>query len=124
MNWLALIACRRSLSSIGMSKVEVSFILFYFILFYFILFYFLKNFKNLLLVGFEVQAMGQSLKCRPDPKQTNPVTGKVIPPEHLPTHRFPSTATPSFYVPLPAIKTEDDVIYRPNFRRKLRISFC
>ena len=63
---------------------------------------------------FTVTAMGKNLHCRPDPKQTNPLTGKVIPPEHLPTHRFPSTATPSFYVPAPAIKTEDDVIYRPN----------
>lgn len=54
------------------------------------------------------------LHCRPNPNQINPLTGKVIPPEHLPTHRFPSTATPSFYVPAPAIKTEDDVIYRPN----------
>lgn len=64
--------------------------------------------------GFEVTALGLSLHCRPDPKQVNPLTGKVIPPENLPTHRFPSTATPSFYVPPPAIKTEDDVIYRPN----------
>lgn len=64
--------------------------------------------------AYEVVAMGVSLKCRPDPRQTNPLTGKIIEPEHLPTHRFPSTATPSFYVPLPPIKTEDDVIYRPN----------
>ena len=56
----------------------------------------------------------EPLHCRPNPKQTNPVTGKVIPPEQLPMHRYPSTATPSFYVPLPPIKTEDDVIYRPN----------
>ena len=52
--------------------------------------------------------------CRPDPSKVDPVTGLVIPEEQLPTHRFPSTATPSFYVPLPTIRTEDDVIYRPN----------
>lgn len=64
--------------------------------------------------GYEVTALGINLKCRPDPRQVNPLTGKPIDPQHLPTHRFPSTATPSFYVPLPPIKTEDDVIYRPN----------
>jgi hypothetical protein len=66
--------------------------------------------------GYLVQAFEdqEQLHCRPNPNQINPLTGKVIPPEHLPTHRYPSTATPSFYVPAPAIKTEDDVIYRPN----------
>ena len=64
--------------------------------------------------GYDIQAFGISLKCRPDPNQINPLTGKVFAPEQLPTHRFPSTATPSFYVPPPAIHTEDDVIYRPN----------
>jgi len=54
------------------------------------------------------------LFCRPDPKQVDPITGKVLPLEYLPTHRFPSTATPSFYVPAPAINSEDDVVYRPN----------
>ena len=29
-------------------------------------------------------------------------------------HRFPSTATPSFYLPKPEVRTEDDVIYRPK----------
>jgi hypothetical protein len=57
---------------------------------------------------------GKELFCRPNPKQVDPLTGKVLPKEFLPTHRFPSTATPSFYLPAPAIKTEDDVIYRPN----------
>lgn len=56
----------------------------------------------------------EALRCRPNPGMINPLTGKIIPPEQLPTHRYPSTATPSFYVPLPSIKTEDDVIYRPN----------
>jgi hypothetical protein len=64
--------------------------------------------------GYDVQSFGVTLKCRPDPKQVDPTTGKPYLPEQLPTHRFPSTATPSFYVPLPLIKTEDDVIYRPN----------
>ncbi len=64
--------------------------------------------------GYEVTALGVSMHCRPDPKQINPMTGKVIAAESLPIHRYPSTATPSFYVPLPMVKTEDDVIYRPN----------
>jgi hypothetical protein len=66
--------------------------------------------------GYNVTAFEdrESLHCRPDPNQLNFLTGKVIPPEQLPTHRYPSTATPSFYVPAPAIRTEDDVIYRPN----------
>jgi hypothetical protein len=64
--------------------------------------------------GYEVTAFGVSLSCRPDPKQINPMTGKIIIAENLPVHRFPSTATPSFYVPAPAVRTEDDVIYRPN----------
>lgn len=64
--------------------------------------------------GYDVTAFGNSLHCRPNPKTVNPLTGKVVDPTHLPVHRFPSTATPSFYVPAPAINTEDDVIYRPN----------
>jgi thiol-disulfide isomerase/thioredoxin len=64
--------------------------------------------------GYSVTAMGRDLRCRPDPTQTDPITGKTIPPDQLPTHRYPSTATPSFYLPAPAVKTEDDVIYRPN----------
>ena len=52
--------------------------------------------------------------CCVNPKQRDETTDKMIPPEQLPTHRFPSTATPSFYVPTPPVKTEDDVIYRPN----------
>jgi thiol-disulfide isomerase/thioredoxin len=64
--------------------------------------------------GFQVTAFRTDLRCRPDPKQVDPATGKPIPPESLPTHRYLSTATPSFYVPPPKIKSEDDVIYRPN----------
>jgi hypothetical protein len=93
--------------------------------------------------GYLVCAMGTMLRCRPDPNpvnnqsfqggfqgsfqgnleatkgprsrfRPNPNQVNHLTPENLLTHRFPSTATPSFYVPLPAIKTEDDVIYRPN----------
>ena len=64
--------------------------------------------------AYQVQAFQRVLACRPNPKQKDPVTGKTIPFDELPTHRFPSTATPHFYVPPPIIKTEDDVIYRPN----------
>lgn len=63
---------------------------------------------------FSVQALGKALTCRPNPNQTDPVTEKPVPPEQLPKHRYPSTATPSFFVPPPKIVTEDDVIYRPN----------
>lgn len=63
---------------------------------------------------FTVQSFGRVLRCRPDPNQIDPLTGKKVPADQLPLHRFPSTATPSFYVVAPAIKTEDDVIYRPN----------
>ena len=56
----------------------------------------------------------ERIYCRPDPNQINPLTGKIIPLENLPLHRYLSTATPSFYIPPPLIKTEDDVIYRPN----------
>ena len=67
-----------------------------------------------------------TVRCRPDPKKTDPVTGRRIPPEALPKHRYASTATPSFYCKaikgmgddsnkaMSLIKTEDDVIYRPN----------
>jgi hypothetical protein len=54
------------------------------------------------------------LRCRPSPDSTDPVTGKKLKPEELPTHRFPSTATPSFYVPPPLLHTEDDVLYREH----------
>ena len=65
--------------------------------------------------GYQVTAFGgHELRCKPDPKQVNPLTGKVLPPDQLPTHRFPSIATPSYFLPPPSIRTEDDVIYRPN----------
>lgn len=52
-------------------------------------------------------AFGTSLRCRPEP----PAKKSNIKP---PTHRFPSVATPSFFVPPPLVKTEDDIIYRPS----------
>ena len=64
--------------------------------------------------GYSTTVFDRRVACRPDPNMTDPITGKKVPPEALPKHRFPSTATPSFYVAPPAIKTEDDVIYRPN----------
>jgi thiol-disulfide isomerase/thioredoxin len=67
--------------------------------------------------GYQVTIMdgGHICRCRPDPKKTDPVTGRIIPPEKLPRHRYPSTATPSFHLKgKPTVKTEDDVIYRPN----------
>ena len=64
--------------------------------------------------SYQVSALNASLVCRPNPNQVNPATGRVMPTALIPIHRFPSTATPHFYVPPPIIKTEDDVIYRPN----------
>ena len=64
--------------------------------------------------GYDIATGLYRLRCRPNPKEINPENGKPYPPESLPTHRFMSTATPSFYLPSPVIKTEDDVIYRPN----------
>jgi hypothetical protein len=66
--------------------------------------------------GFQVVVFGNTqLRARPDPKKTDPVTGRIIPPELLPRNRYPSTATPSFYCSAkPLVVTEDDVIYRPN----------
>jgi hypothetical protein len=76
-----------------------------------------------------------TVRCRPDPKKTDPITGRRIPLDALPRNRYASTATPSFYCKAigggggggtgdsnnnnpskaaAAIKTEDDVIYRPN----------
>ena len=52
---------------------------------------------------------GHELYCAPPKKFDD--AGKPLPP---PTHRYPSTATPSFYLPAPKVRTEDDVIYRPN----------
>ena len=46
----------------------------------------------------------ESLRCKP----------KLVKGQPFPIHRFPSTATPSFYLPPPAVRTEDDVIYRAN----------
>ena len=67
--------------------------------------------------GYAVASFGNSvqIRARPDPKKTDPVTGRIIPPDQLPKHRYPSTATPAFYLSgKPPVQTEDDVIYRPN----------
>jgi len=65
--------------------------------------------------GYQVQGLNYGqLRCRPDPRARDPVTGRQVPPELLPTHRYPSTATPGFYLGKPTVRTEDDVIYRPN----------
>ena len=50
-----------------------------------------------------------SLRCCPPP----PSPGAAEP-ESPPTHRFPSVATPSFFMDAPAVRTEDDIIYRPS----------
>ena len=67
-------------------------------------------------MGYEVLGFQNSmvLHCAPDPQKqwTDPVTGETT--KEPPVRRWPSTATPSFYVPLPPVRTEDDVIYRPN----------
>lgn len=53
------------------------------------------------------------VRCRPNPKKVDRVTNRPVPAHKIPKHRYPSTATPSFYCPSkPAVKTEDDVIYR------------
>ena len=53
-----------------------------------------------------------NITCFPDPNQVDPKTHK---PRKIPTHRYPPTATPSFYCHAkPSVKTKDDVIYCPN----------
>lgn len=49
------------------------------------------------------------VRCKPMPKSDS--RGDPLP---APTHRYPSTATPGFYLPKPVVRTEDDVIYRPH----------
>jgi hypothetical protein len=51
---------------------------------------------------------GLQVRCAP-----NPATYAQAK-KPMPTARWPSTCTPSFYVASPAIKGEDDVIYRKN----------
>lgn len=56
-------------------------------------------------VAYQVTGFGGSaLNCKP-------VVPENTPP---PIHRFPSYATPEFFIPAPAVRTEDDVIYRPT----------
>lgn len=64
--------------------------------------------------GYRVENSLQRLFCRPNPNEIDPKTRRPFKQEELPKHRYPSTATPSFFAPPPAIKTEDDVIYRAN----------
>ena len=64
--------------------------------------------------GYRVENSIQRLFCRPNPKDINPTTSRPYKAEELPKHRYPSTATPSFFAPPPPIKTEDDIIYRAN----------
>lgn len=63
---------------------------------------------------YTVQIYGIQIWCRPNPNATDPVTGKKVDPKKLPLHRYPSTATASYYLSAPEVKTEDDVVYRPN----------
>jgi uncharacterized membrane protein YgcG len=55
--------------------------------------------------GYAVSALEAGLRCRPAPRKKG---------DPIPKHRYPSVATASFYVEPPRIRTEDDVIYRPN----------
>ncbi|CAK9003801.1 Calmodulin, partial [Durusdinium trenchii] len=53
------------------------------------------------------------LRCRPFPDVNH--VGMAHEKDHQPPkHRFPSTATPSFYLNDPPMHTEDDIIYRPT----------
>src|SRR5690349_17109552 len=52
----------------------------------------------------------RDMACAPQPNRTDSKGNKLPPP----THRYPSTSTPWFYVKGKKIRTEDDVIYRPN----------
>lgn len=63
--------------------------------------------------SYNVSSFGRNnLTCCPDPKKLDPKTRK---PKKIATHRYPSTATPSFYCHAkPLVKTEDDIIYCPN----------
>ena len=54
---------------------------------------------------YQVTGLGTPLACK-----AVPLPGTTEPPKH----RYPSAATPSFFIPAPIIRTEDDVIYRPS----------
>jgi hypothetical protein len=63
--------------------------------------------------AYQVHAGGRNLNCRPAPDRDS--AGNLFKIDRQPMEvRYPSTATPSFYIPDPPIRTEDDVIYRPN----------
>ncbi len=59
--------------------------------------------------GYNVRAFDITLTCVP-PRATDK-NDQPVPP---PVHRFPSTATPSFYLTAPLVRSEDDVVYRPQ----------
>ena len=63
--------------------------------------------------SFKVDCGGQAnMRCAPNPNIIDPVLGRRPKPSELPTHRYPSSANPSFYAS-PPIRSEDDCIYRP-----------
>ncbi|KAJ8602501.1 hypothetical protein CTAYLR_001253 [Chrysophaeum taylorii] len=65
--------------------------------------------------GFSVSMGGKQLRCRPDPDVVDEVTGRKLPPERAPQHRFPSRADPASYLATPPpAQTEDDILYRPQ----------
>lgn len=67
--------------------------------------------------GYQVTGLqgSERIRCRPDPKMTDPVTGRRLREDELPKHRWPSAADPAHHVSSkPPIRTEDDVIYRQN----------
>ena len=70
--------------------------------------------------GYAVSMGGASLRCRPDPDALDPVTGRKIPEDDAPRHRYPSRADPGAYLgPGLSAKqrrniTENDILYRPS----------
>ena len=63
-------------------------------------------------LSYDVRSFGDvSLYCKPKAKESG---SKKTQKEDIPLHRFPSKATPSFYLEDTVVKSEDDVIYIPN----------
>ena len=70
--------------------------------------------------GYQVTALdGNAQRCRPDPRKTDPVTGRLIPADMLPRHRYASTATPGFYLGKPPVRNHP----RPAVQRPLSAAF-
>ena len=61
--------------------------------------------------AYKVVAAGRQIYCAPDPATPGP-KGRKLAKHELPQHRYPSMANPAFFAK--GVKTEDDVIYRPN----------